>query len=250
MQDNLNSSMELTKTQDFNVKPPLPQNFCDSNNPKNIISYPRQRKQISRSASISILNSLPQPPLPHPDTCQDQPDFSYGTRSMPPSPHSPPMEAEAYYSSATLRPSQVKIPRHWTQVLLSPFKTNWFEALDTEADSFFKLDAFKEVTPEDPELKQYLLDGHRILESIMIWSVKTCKEGLVSRFKCRVCARGDTRQVGIHHASAEVYANILKLKSLRILFSVTLQDVFTISTDHWDIQCAFLAGLLNKLVCS
>ena len=95
---------------------------------------------------------------------------------------------------------------------------------------------------------QYLQEGHRILESLMVWSVKTCKEGLVSRFKCRVCARGDTRQVGIHHASAEVYANILKLKSLRILFSVALQDMSTISTDHWDIICAFLAGLLNKLI--
>ena len=93
------------------------------------------------------------------------------------------MEAEVYYSSSTLRPSQVKIPKHWSQVLISQFRSKWFEALDTEANSFFKLDVFKEVTPEDPELKQYLLDGHRILESLIVWSVKTCKEGLVSRFK-------------------------------------------------------------------
>jgi hypothetical protein len=223
-------SMESTKTQDFNVEPPLPQNFCDSNNPKNIISYPRQRKQTSDSASISILESLPATPLLHPDTCKnqpackDKPDFSYVTRSLPPSPHSPPVEAEAYYSSATLRPGQVKIPRHWSQVLNSPFKSNWIEALDTEANSFLQLDVFKEVTPEDPELMQYLQEGHRNLESLMLWSVKTCIEGLVSGFICICCSRGDKRQVEaqvcFEEDSAVVYGYFMIPTILRISFLI------------------------------
>ena len=147
-----------------------------------------------------------------------------------------------------LRPNQVPIPKKWQDVQSSVFKDQWIEALDREAQSFEIMEVFQEIQADDPGLAAYLKEGHRILDSMIAWSVKNCAEGIVTAFKARVCARGDRRKVGIHHLSAEVYANILMIKTLRTTLATALQDTSTIATRHWDVKCAFLAGRLKKKI--
>lgn len=81
-----------------------------------------------------------------------------------------------------LRPNQVSIPKRWQEVLSSIFKDRWIAALDREAQSFAIMKVFQEIQADDPSLAAYLKEGHRILDSMIAWSVKNCAEGIVTAF--------------------------------------------------------------------
>ena len=67
------------------------------------------------------------------------------------------------------------------------------------------------------------------------------------RYKARLVALGYMQQLGIDFDGHEIYSCVLKLKSLRIVLSISIQ-IENINYSNWDISNAFISASLEKPV--
>ena len=76
------------------------------------------------------------------------------------------------------------------------------------------------------------------------------ENGMCLGFKARLVYQGSQREVGVDHTYTEVYATVLKVRSLRIMLTCALNhdDYKIIRIHHEDIKTAFLSATLNKVV--
>ena len=74
---------------------------------------------------------------------------------------------------------------------------------------------------------------------LWVYSLKVDHKKGVMRFKARLCAQGSGRMLGVDHTEEEIYANVLKLKTLSINLAFAIQDPDA-RVAHWDIKNAFV----------
>jgi predicted alternative tryptophan synthase beta-subunit len=55
------------------------------------------------------------------------------------------------------------------------------------------------------------------------------------------------RTLGVDHTSAEVYADVLRMKTFRSVLAVAVHH-HNVKIDHWDLKTAFLNAPMTKLV--
>lgn len=80
------------------------------------------------------------------------------------------------------------------------------------------------------------------IDSKWIFKVKQNADGTVNRFKARLVARGFTQQPGVDYA--EVFAPVVRMESIRLLFSVAAQ--YKLSYKQFDVATAFLYGTVDR----
>ena len=89
-----------------------------------------------------------------------------------------------------------------------------------------------------------LPDGFTPLPSTMVYKIKQTKDGLIDKYKARLCARGDRQQYGIDYE--ETFAPVVRFATIRMLLAIA-------TTMQWlmwqlDVDSAFLYGLLREKV--
>ena len=142
--------------------------------------------------------------------------------------------AIAYYKGTKV--SDISVPRNFNQAQVALFKVEWDGAMDDEFNPLVEKGTWMPVYPEK---------GDKIMGCLWVYSLKVDLKRQEMRFKARLCAQGSGRMLGIDHTEEEVYANVLKLKTLRINLALAIQDPEA-RVSHWDIKNAFVATDMAK----
>ena len=80
-----------------------------------------------------------------------------------------------------------------------------------------------------------------------VYDLKFHADGSFDKFKARMVLGGHVRTLGVDHTSAEVYADVLRMKTFRSVLAVAVQH-HNVKIDHWDLKTAFLNAPMTKLV--
>jgi hypothetical protein len=135
-------------------------------------------------------------------------------------------------------PPPLPPPRTVKQALQSAFAVEWKKAMDTEMDQHKKLESYVLVTPPV---------GARVAMSLWKLDHKYDHNGILVRRKARWVVMGNTRKLGVDHTAEEVFADVMRLKTLRTLLAIIVQDTKA-TVKHFDISTAFLAADITKTV--
>ena len=133
-----------------------------------------------------------------------------------------------------IRESEVKIPATRRAALRSPYAAEWTAAMDSEIASIRSHGTFV-MTPRPP--------GVNVVSCKWVFAVK-CKDGLVTRFKARLVARGFSQQQGIDYS--ETFAPVLKYKTLRLLLAICAAH--DLNLELMDVMTAYLNAPLKETV--
>ena len=110
------------------------------------------------------------------------------------------------------------------------------------------------------EVVDWPKNGNKIFRSLWVFDLKLDpkdptkivseldEKGFCLGYKARLVFQGSDRKEGVDHTQAEVFANVLKLRSLRILLSCLLNHEHgkEARVHHIDIKTAFLSAKLKK----
>jgi hypothetical protein len=135
----------------------------------------------------------------------------------------------AYYKGVKV--NDISIPRNFNHVKSELFRAEWEGAMDDEYDPLVEKGTWVPV---------YKKEGEKVMGCLWVYSLKVDLKKKEMRFKARLCAQGSGRMMGIDHTEWEIYANVLKLKTLRINLALAIQDPDA-RVGHWDIKNAFVA---------
>lgn len=121
-------------------------------------------------------------------------------------------------------------PTTYHEAMESKYASKWKEAIDEEMRALIENDTWKLV--EKP-------DKCEIIDSKWVFKIKKDKEGEISKFKCRLVARGFKQSV-----LEDVYSPVVRLTTVRIFFAVCVQKGWTIF--QMDVCNAFLHGEMKE----
>lgn len=119
-------------------------------------------------------------------------------------------------------------------VLKSPERKFWLSAINDEFSTLTDLGTWEEVPAPPPHVQ--------VLPAGIVFRLKRDEEGLPSRFKARVVARGDCQQEEFEYGA--LYAPVACAETVRILLAVSAVQGWV--TDHVDVKGAFLNALLPE----
>ncbi|HEY4384144.1 MAG TPA: reverse transcriptase domain-containing protein, partial [Ktedonobacteraceae bacterium] len=123
-------------------------------------------------------------------------------------------------------------PRNWKEALRHPYKDDWIQAAQDELNSLEKMQAFERVrTPNDV--------GIQILPLIWVFAYKFDADGMLTKFKARICVRGDIQTL----SAEEKRAATLESKTARAVF--VLCAIFDLDIHQCDAITAFLNSRLH-----
>jgi len=134
-----------------------------------------------------------------------------------------------------LRESDVAIPSTRKQAVRSPYASHWLSAMDAEYASLQAHHVW-DVVPRPT-------GGINIVSCKWVYAVK-CKDGVVTRFKARLVARGFTQQMGVDFG--ETYSPVLRYKTLRVILALVAVRGYELET--MDVQTAYLNAPLRETV--
>jgi hypothetical protein len=140
----------------------------------------------------------------------------------------------AYYKG--IKVNEISVPRNFNHVKQNLFKTEWEGAMEDE---------YNPLVEKGTWIPVYKKEGEKAMGCLWVYSLKINREKKEMRFKARLCAQGSGRMLGVDHTEEEVYANVLKLKTLRINLALAIQDPEA-RVAHWDIKNAFVATDMPK----
>lgn len=134
---------------------------------------------------------------------------------------------EAHYTD-------IKIPECYEETINSNEKKEWCEAIQEEINALSVNKTWDEKPlPEDKET----------IGSRWVFNIKTHKNGEISRFKARLCAKGYTqKKKGIDYN--DTFSPTVRYDSIRIL--LVIQREYEIM--QFDVKTAFLNGELEEEV--
>lgn len=151
---------------------------------------------------------------------------------------SAPLAAAASATSTSLpllRQSDVPIPSTRRAAMRSPFAPYWQAAMDSEIGSIRSHGTY--VVMQRPA------EQINIVGCKWVFATK-CKDGVVSRFKARLVARGFSQQWGVDYE--ETYSPVLKYMTLRVLLSIIAVRDYNL--ELMDVQTAYLNADLKETV--
>lgn len=127
------------------------------------------------------------------------------------------------------------IPKTYREAMLSPDAGSWTQAIESELSAMKDLRVWNvEVTPEDESL----------LGTVWVFRKKTDAQGVVVKFKARLCAQGSRQTQGVDYT--HTYAPTGRSASLRAAMIVGLSKGYDIH--QMDAKNAFLNGDLEECV--
>jgi hypothetical protein len=151
------------------------------------------------------------------------------------------LDKAALLSTSSTGKLGIHIPRTVTEARSSPEAAFWEAAMVKELDGLARLGTFEELDHEPADTNGTILPG------VWTFKVKYNADGTIDRYKARFCAGGHLRKLGIDHTASEVYADVLRLKTLRVCLSAAVQRS-DVKIDHWDVPAAFPNTALTKIV--
>jgi hypothetical protein len=138
-------------------------------------------------------------------------------------------EANVIEELAHLRASEVPTPKTYREAMSGRFAKYWKEALDAEWKNVRDHGVYEWV-PKPP--------GVHLIDSNYAWKCKADRQGQISKFKCRVVARGFRQIYGIHfhHSMAPVG----KTQTFRVLLAEAAHRAMDIKLI--DVSSAYLCA--------
>ena len=134
-----------------------------------------------------------------------------------------------------IRESEVQIPATVRAARRNIWWKYWQQAMDAEYESIKSHGTSILVTKPNPRVN--------IVSCKWVFAVK-CKDGIVTRFKARLVARGFTQQEGVDYT--ETYSPVLRYKTLRIILAIVTIKNYTL--ELMDVQTAYLNAPLKEEV--
>ena len=142
---------------------------------------------------------------------------------------------EFYGERANFADSQPAVPTTLKDVLASPEKDKWIEAMKKE---------MKSLNDNDVWDLCHLPEDKNVVGSKWVFKLKTGAEGTVVRYKARLVAQGFSQKFGTDYD--ETFCPVVRLESLRTLVALSVQ--YGLKLHQIDVTTAFLNGELKEEV--
>lgn len=126
-------------------------------------------------------------------------------------------------------------PRTWKELTASDHKEEWLQACKREVRFLQKIGTFQQMPP-DPALTKLAIG------LTWVWKYKTDQSGYVTKFKARLCVRGDQQLP----TQQETYAATLAARTFRTLMAICAE--FDMDTYQLDAVNAFTNAPLDEEV--
>lgn len=124
-------------------------------------------------------------------------------------------------------------PKSYEEALKSPQANQWTLAMQEELENIEKNNTWEEIQ---------LPKNRKAIDSKWVYKVKYDENGIVSKFKARLVARGFTQKFGVDYD--EIFAPVVRSQTFRMLLSIAGTRDYTVK--HYDIETAFLNGELTE----
>ncbi len=131
--------------------------------------------------------------------------------------------------------SNVDIPKTHKKVLESPQREDWLAAENKEITSLWDVGAW---------VWEKLPQGRIPIRSKWTYDLKTDIEGIIQRFKARICARGDMTEEGIDYT--ETFSPVAKWESIRLFLAMTV--LLGLIPMQLDVDLAYLYAPLTEAI--
>jgi len=127
------------------------------------------------------------------------------------------------------------IPSSHKKVLQSPQSEQWLDAEQKEITSLWDVGAWT---------WEKLPFGRKAIRSKWTFALKTNAEGIVQRFKARICARGDMTEEGIDYQ--DTFSPVAKWESIRLFLAITV--LLHLIPMQLDVDLAYLYAPLDEAI--
>lgn len=115
----------------------------------------------------------------------------------------------------------------------------WLEAMDKEIQDLVDRNSFELVPRSEPMSK-----GEQIIKSMWAFRRKRKPSGEISRYKARLCVRGDLQRASSSYTTNETFAPVVEWSTVRMLF--TLGVMHDWKSASIDFRSAFTQGQLPQ----
>lgn len=116
---------------------------------------------------------------------------------------------------------------NWWQAMNGPFADEYWKAACVEIETLENMDAWEVV--DIPE-------GVKPIDSTWAFKLKRFPDGMIKKFKARLCARGDQQEHGIDYF--ETYAPVVQWTTVRLM--LILEVLLDLKSKQGDVTAAFL----------
>lgn len=123
-------------------------------------------------------------------------------------------------------------PRRWKEIKGHKFEKEWMTASTVEFQKAMDTGTFFWVDESEAR-------GQRAVPLTWVWKYKLTSEGLIEKWKARLCARGD-----LQDTTSDTYAATLSARIFRFLMALIAQ--FDLETIQMDAVNAFLNSVLPE----
>jgi hypothetical protein len=188
---------------------------------------PEPQGRKTRSADLDLANIVDRPRTRRPRQRYEEPDAAFHT-------------AFNEGSLISLRLHQNTLPpppKNWKEMSRHRFSSQWHDAAVQEINTVRDRGTYVKVRLCDIDLKQ-----HRVLPLTWVFTYKYDSQGYLTRFKARLCVRGDLQPTN----SLETYASTLTARSLRTLLAIAAR--FNLQTRQLDAVNAFTNSQLDEVI--
>ena len=124
-------------------------------------------------------------------------------------------------------------PQSYAQAISSPACAEWIQAIILEFQSL-KMHGTWEICELPPDRKA--------IKSKWVFVVKSDENGIVTRHKARLCAKGFTQREGIDYK--ETFAPVIRIDTVRVALAIAAQN--HMHAYQLDVETAFLNGILEE----
>ncbi|KAJ3454754.1 hypothetical protein MRS44_013354 [Fusarium solani] len=138
-----------------------------------------------------------------------------------------------------LRSDMPPEPKNWKEVMSHPYKDQWIKAALSEVTELKSMKTWEELSEEAMER---LDDAVKVIGLTWAFKYKVDQNGYVTKFKARLCVRGDQQPQN----NLDTYAATLAARTFRAIMAITA--CFDLETRQLDAKNAFPHACLDEEV--
>ena len=128
--------------------------------------------------------------------------------------------------------SKLEIPSNYEEAINSKQSEEWLNAMSEEYQSLIDNNVFDEVD----------ISSSRTIDAKWIFTVKSNSEGIPTRYKARLVARGFKQMQEVNYL--ENFAPVIEKSTSRVFLTMAAHKKHNVY--HLDIKSAFLNGVLEE----
>lgn len=129
---------------------------------------------------------------------------------------------------------EITVPSSYEEAIQSPQKPEWIIAMNDELNSLHEHDVYEEVNYTD----------QRLINSKLLFSTKTDRNGFILRYKCRLVGKGYSQREDEDYT--ETFSPVVDKSTVRLM--LTLATKCNWSVKMVDVKTAFLNGPLEETI--